>query len=88
MSSLQIQLIQDLENRIKESIQEVIKWQLKEQILLNHKPSPQSWSALECLEHLNRYGDFYIPEISKRLNAATKEQASTFKSTWLGNYFH
>lgn len=87
MSLSQIELIQDLENRVKESIEEVSKWQLKEQNLLNHKPTPQSWSALECLEHLNRYGDFYIPEIRKRLNSATKEQTSTFKSTWLGNYF-
>ena len=30
MSLSQIELIQDLENRVKESIEEVSKWQLKE----------------------------------------------------------
>lgn len=54
---------------------------------LNYKPNPDSWSVLECIEHLNRYGDFYIPEISKRIIASKHESAKYFKSNWLGNYF-
>lgn len=55
---------------------------------LNKKQSPESWSILECIEHLNRYGDFYIPEISKRLKTAKPCPTSqTFKSSWLGEYF-
>ncbi len=55
---------------------------------LNFRASKSSWSILECLEHLNFYGQFYLPEIENRINessfAATK---SDFKSGLLGNYF-
>lgn len=55
---------------------------------LNFKKSPESWSILECIEHLNLYGDFYLPEIERQILAAPKSpMAETFKSGWLGNYF-
>ena len=28
----------------------------------------QSWNILECVEHLNRYGAFYLPAIEKPSN--------------------
>jgi uncharacterized damage-inducible protein DinB len=34
---------------------------------LNFKPTPTSWSVLECLEHLNRYSRFYNEEFAKAL---------------------
>lgn len=55
--------------------------------VLNKKPAPDVWSILECIEHLNRYGDFYIPEIRKRLAAAKYPPATEFKPGLLGNYF-
>jgi hypothetical protein len=42
---------------------------------------------MECIEHLNRYGRFYLPEIRQRLNSSSAKPAKTFKSGWLGNYF-
>ncbi len=54
---------------------------------LNLKPSAESWSILECIEHLNRYGDFYIPEIKKRIEDSKHNKSDTFKSGILGNYF-
>lgn len=54
---------------------------------LNYKTDPVSWSILECIEHLNRYGDFYIPEIDKRIQGADYPTASLFSSGLLGNYF-
>lgn len=55
---------------------------------LNFKSTPDSWSILECLEHLNRYGDFYLPEIEARiLNASPEAAKHQFRSGWLGNYF-
>ncbi len=56
---------------------------------LNWRETPASWSILECLEHLNRYGHFYLSEIETRMqqskHLATVEYV--FKSGWLGNYF-
>lgn len=54
---------------------------------LNQKLNAKSWSALECIEHLNRYGDFYIPEIKNQIEKSTHKKSETFKSGILGNYF-
>ena len=48
----------------------------------------EKWSALECLEHLNLYGDFYLVEIEKQILKSTrKAMPMKFKSGLLGNYF-
>jgi hypothetical protein len=54
---------------------------------LTQKADATSWSALECIEHLNRYGHFYLPEISRRIAETRTEAVPVFKSGWLGNYF-
>ena len=55
---------------------------------LNRRPQPGSWSVLECLEHLNLYGEFYLPEIEKRLlEHPAREEARQFRPGLLGNYF-
>lgn len=55
---------------------------------LNYKKSATSWSILECLEHLNLYGDFYLPEIENQLlNNTAKHNNLVFKSGIIGNYF-
>lgn len=62
---------------------------LKDQSIeyLNWKQDAESWSVLECIEHLNRYGDFYIPEISNKIKTSTYKNSEIFKSNWLGKYF-
>ena len=55
---------------------------------LNFKPGPESWSILECLEHLNLYGDFYLPEMERRILAAKPvSNPGIFRSGLIGNYF-
>lgn len=51
------------------------------------RPSPDAWNVLECMEHLVRYGKFYIPEMEKRLNKSSDENNPVFKSGLLGNKF-
>jgi hypothetical protein len=55
---------------------------------LHQRPRPQSWNALECLAHLNKYSAYYLPEIRQRM-ATTKYRGNTktFTSSWLGNKF-
>lgn len=50
---------------------------LKPEHDLNFRISAESWSIMECLEHFNRYGDFYIPEITHAISSAGKS-SSTF----------
>ncbi len=55
---------------------------------LHHKNSRNEWSILECIEHLNMYGDYYLPEIEKQMIRQKNGQASPlFRSGLLGNYF-
>lgn len=54
---------------------------------LNWRQEEGSWSVLECIEHLNRYGDFYIPEIDRRISQGSTKNPQEFKTGWLGNYF-
>ena len=40
------------------------------------------------MEHLNLYGDYYLPEIQKQMLSSTPSAGpGVFKSGWLGNYF-
>ncbi len=55
---------------------------------LNYKSNEKSWSILECLEHLNLYGDFYLKEIATRLNESKYNQPKEYcNSSMLGSYF-
>lgn len=55
---------------------------------LNYRQQAGSWSILECIEHLNLYGDYYLPEIQKQMLSSTPSAGPrVFKSGWLGNYF-
>lgn len=54
---------------------------------LTWRPAPESWNILECLEHLNLYGDFYLPEIEKSIQNSKTTSEPEFRSGLLGNYF-
>jgi hypothetical protein len=54
---------------------------------LTRKDSPESWSVLECLEHLNLYADFYNPAIRSAIENSKSVPTESFKSGWLGGYF-
>lgn len=60
------------------------------QAVLLQQPAPGSWSAAQCLDHLNGYGRFYLPALEQAINKAEKNNWTAvpkFRSGWLGNYF-
>lgn len=81
------ELIQDLIERTRLNLNHAEKFKVLEESILNFKSDNDSWSILECFEHLNLYGDFYIPEIRKKMEASNDGPSATFKSGLLGNYF-
>jgi uncharacterized damage-inducible protein DinB len=87
MTQPNTELRADLKQRTEELLAQARELQKKPQNALAAKPNPTAWNTLECLEHLCRYGDFYLPEITKRLDSATKKTTTTFKAGLLGNYF-
>ena len=80
-------LIQNLLETTRANINTVELLKKQPTNILNWKPDTESWSILECIEHLNRYADFYIPEITNKINASKHKKAEVFKSNWLGKYF-
>jgi hypothetical protein len=92
----QRQFIEDLILITKENLNNVQQLEHASIEALNSKKSETSWSALECIQHLNLYSDFYHPEITKRLDDISPfgggemgriSQVEQFKSSWLGKKF-
>jgi hypothetical protein len=82
-------LLNTLEGKVEKHLHDAIDvfQNLDSETLL--RPAPDGgWSVAQCLEHLNRYGDFYLPEIAKRMEQYHKTPASPwFKSSWIGHHF-
>lgn len=81
------ELILDLTGRTRINLKEAEKLRLKSEEELNWRPGEGRWSVLECLEHLNLYGDYYLPEIERAIRESKHPSESHFKSGIMGNYF-
>lgn len=80
-------LIQSLIEQTRQNINQVEKLRNNSLSSLNWRENPVSWSVLECLEHLNRYGEFYLPEIEDKIRNSKTTPEPEFKSGPLGGYF-
>lgn len=82
------QLIDDLLATTKNSTQAVQKLKQFEFLKLSERPAAKEWSTLECIEHLNIYGTFYLPVIEKViLSQKSNRNSGVFKSGIIGSYF-
>lgn len=80
-------LIDSLEQQIDAHLQQAIKtYQNLDTDTLSKPSATGGWSIAQCLEHLNSYGDYYLPHIEKTLHNNHSDGA-TFTSGWLGDYF-
>ncbi|MET0637393.1 MAG: DinB family protein [Chitinophagaceae bacterium] len=80
-------LIAELVALTDNSIAEVKKFLDLDIETLNYKPNPVTWSMLESIEHLNLYGNFYLPEIERQLAKARPKSNCFFTSGLIGDYF-
>ena len=89
-------ITQKLIEEIKTLLQKANQLQQLSNEQLNIRPDSESWTILECIEHLNRYSNFYLQEIEKRIDEKMDKQQNKeklnpyqdyiFKSGFLGNY--
>jgi hypothetical protein len=83
------EFLDTLEQQVEEQLKEVIAvfQNLPEDQLL--QPAANGgWSMAECIEHLNAYGDFYLPRLQKAVSKApAPQQPDRFKHSLLGRYF-
>ncbi|MFK8103703.1 MAG: DinB family protein [Saprospiraceae bacterium] len=87
MKIKQSELIQYLRDHTLQAKSQVLSFNNLPAEQLNHKLNDTEWSILECLEHLNRYGNFYLPEIEKQCLKAQTSNQLYFRSSWLGDFF-
>lgn len=80
-------LIDDLIHRTQQSLNAAVQLTEQSGKVLNQRPQPGAWNALECIEHLNLYGDYYLPEIERRIAASRYPAEEKFRSGLIGNYF-
>lgn len=80
-------LIQSLLEQSRQILNRAEKLKTYDLNVLGWREKPDSWSILECLEHLNLYGDFYLPQIENKLEESATQAEAEFKSGFWGNYF-
>lgn len=81
------QLIESLleqTQQINNRIEQLKKADIHDLIWREHATA---WSILECIEHLNRYGAYYLPQIAEQIKKTRFKNDAVFKSGLLGNYF-
>lgn len=81
------ELIEDLIERTRKHLnlgEDLNKLTMEE---LNWREEEGRWNILECLEHLNLYGDFYLPEIQEKIGTSKYKNEERFRSNWFGEYF-
>jgi len=82
------QLIDELMAIVLKCTTSAEKLKIMESGQLYVRPAKDAWNILECFEHLNRYGDFYLPAIEKAiLSQEINKGRGLFKSGLIGNYF-
>ena len=81
------ELLSDLSSRTRQHISIAEEFEKRSFEDLIQRPAPGSWNVLECFQHLNLYGDFYLPEIEKEIRESKYPPQGVFKSGFLGNYF-
>ncbi|UTW66088.1 DinB family protein [bacterium SCSIO 12643] len=81
------ELISDLKGKTEFCIKEAKKLLKQDLDTLNYRPNPETWSAAQCLDHLVQYGDFYLPEITSKIQEEESLPVEAFKSGFIGNMF-
>lgn len=82
---LQNEIIAELEENVSKTQSWAESLRQTDESILKTKPSEIGWSALECIDHLNRYCEFYIPVFQKAIKKAKRKTSENYKSGWLGN---
>lgn len=82
--SLLDRLYKRVENHLYEAIHNFQN--MSEQSLLASSAAG-GWSIAQCLQHLNEYGDYYLPAMEKAIMNNPDAVKHGFKSSWFGSYF-
>lgn len=81
-------LLEELEQELQSQILQVKNnFMDKSQSVLIRSSASGGWSILQCLDHLNSYGLYYLPKIESALGKSLRSDGEFYQSGWLGDYF-
>ncbi len=82
----QEELLEDLKETTHNLIDSAKRYKAMKPQQLNARSSDDSWSILECFEHMNLYDEFYVNELRNKLEASPDIGTSVrlFQSGWIG----
>ena len=80
-------LLQSLLDQVKQITAQAEELKKCDLNTLNWRENPTSWNILECLEHLNLYGNYYLPIMEHHIKTSTTTAELEFKSGFWGDYF-
>ena len=79
-------MLQRLKFQVEDHLENALLFINLKDTELNRVSTNGGWSIAECLEHLNTYGRYYLPNIQAALKYSDAPANPQFKSTLLGNY--
>jgi hypothetical protein len=83
----QSELIQQLKEMVDSQLALAKEYASLTSHQLQWKQHDQRWNILECLEHLNLYGDFYLKTLEATiLRASVVDEDKDYNPGWLGGF--
>ncbi|MBO9612645.1 MAG: DinB family protein [Dyadobacter sp.] len=82
------ELLEKLDDVVEQHIADAVAlFQNRDSEFLNRPSAIGGWSIVQCLDHLNSYGHYYLPRMRDKLRSAPPAETEGFTSTWMGAYF-
>ncbi len=80
-------LIDKLQSDVRQLIAAAEHLRQADPVKLSYPPEEGSWSVAQCLEHLNAYNRYYLPQIDKNISHISKELNAWFIPGFWGERF-
>jgi len=73
------EFLQDIKEKLAQMDEALNNFTAKDEAVLSVRPGQDQWNVLECIDHLHRYNEFYIPEFQKSLKRAKLSSSNEMK---------
>jgi len=80
------ELLLQLQSVVRSHIAAATRLKQEDPALLLEQPGAGCWSVIQVVQHLNTYGEFYLPAIHTAMQQS-RPARPYFKPGWLGDYF-
>lgn len=84
MKRNKIEVTQLVQHEIAEANEQVRRFQQQLIETLRHRPRPDAWSALDCVEHMNLFYDDYLPRVEAAVRGAKPSDKPTYSPGFFG----